>query len=55
MKKHVKDLEVAGKKVLVRCDFNVPLKSQRTRTFYSKKEQLEMIIESLQLFQQSKN
>lgn len=26
MKKTVKDIEVAGKKVLVRCDFNVPMK-----------------------------
>ena len=26
MKKTVKDINVAGKKVLVRCDFNVPMK-----------------------------
>ena len=25
-KKNIEDIEVAGKKVLVRCDFNVPLK-----------------------------
>ena len=25
MKKTVKDIEVKGKKVLVRCDFNVPM------------------------------
>ena len=25
-KKSVEDIEVAGKRVLVRCDFNVPLK-----------------------------
>ncbi|MBR4942752.1 MAG: phosphoglycerate kinase, partial [Clostridia bacterium] len=25
-KKTVKDIEVKGKKVLVRCDFNVPMK-----------------------------
>ena len=27
MKKTVKDIDVSGKKVLVRCDFNVPLKN----------------------------
>ena len=26
MKKTIKDIEVKGKRVLVRCDFNVPLK-----------------------------
>ena len=26
MKKTVKDIEVSGKRVLVRCDFNVPMK-----------------------------
>mgnify|MGYP006327705253 CR=1 FL=1 len=26
MKKTVRDIDVKGKKVLVRCDFNVPLK-----------------------------
>ena len=26
MKKTVRDIDVAGKKVLVRCDFNVPMK-----------------------------
>ncbi|MBQ5840995.1 MAG: phosphoglycerate kinase, partial [Clostridia bacterium] len=26
-KKNVEDLQVAGKRVLVRCDFNVPLKN----------------------------
>ena len=26
MKKTVKDIEVKGKRALVRCDFNVPLK-----------------------------
>ena len=26
-KKSVEDLKVAGKRVLVRCDFNVPLKN----------------------------
>ena len=31
MKKHVKDLEVKGKRVLVRCDFNVPLKNGEIR------------------------
>ena len=25
-KKNIEDIDVAGKKVLVRCDFNVPLK-----------------------------
>ena len=29
MKKTIKDIEVKGKKVLVRCDFNVPLKEGR--------------------------
>ena len=27
-KKTIRDIEVAGKKVLVRCDFNVPLDSE---------------------------
>lgn len=31
MKKHVKDLQCKGKKVLVRCDFNVPLKEGKIR------------------------
>ena len=26
MKKTVRDIDVSGKKVLVRCDFNVPMK-----------------------------
>ena len=26
MKKSVRDIDVAGKRVLVRCDFNVPIK-----------------------------
>ncbi|MEE0517744.1 MAG: phosphoglycerate kinase, partial [Anaerovoracaceae bacterium] len=26
MKKTVKDIDVKGKKIIVRCDFNVPLK-----------------------------
>ena len=26
MKKTIRDVNVAGKKVLVRCDFNVPMK-----------------------------
>ena len=36
-KKTIDDQNYCGKKVLVRCDFNVPMKdgvkSQRTRTF----------------------
>lgn len=31
MKNHVKDLQVEGKRVLVRCDFNVPLKNGEIR------------------------
>lgn len=31
MKQHVKDLQVEGKRVLVRCDFNVPLKDDTIR------------------------
>ena len=29
-KKSVKDVDVRGKKVLVRCDFNVPMKDGRS-------------------------
>ena len=31
-KKSVKDLEVGGKRVLVRCDFNVPMDDDRNIT-----------------------
>ena len=31
-KKSVRDIEVKGKKVLVRCDFNVPLDEKRMIT-----------------------
>ena len=26
MKKNIRDIDIAGKKVIVRCDFNVPMK-----------------------------
>ena len=29
MKKTVRDIQVEGKKVLVRCDFNVPMKDRK--------------------------
>ena len=32
-KKTVDDINVKGKRVLVRCDFNVPLKGYRIKTF----------------------
>ncbi len=32
MKKTIRDIDVAGKKVLVRCDFNVPLDEERNIT-----------------------
>ena len=31
-KKTIRDIDVTGKKVLVRCDFNVPLDENRTIT-----------------------
>ena len=31
-KKSVDDINVKGKRVLVRCDFNVPLKMERSQT-----------------------
>ena len=38
-KKSVEDIDVAGKKVLVRCDFNVPMKDGKiTKEFQRSKE-----------------
>ena len=31
MKKSIRDLEISNKKVLIRCDFNVPMKNGEIR------------------------
>ena len=37
-KKSIEDIQVSGKKVLVRCDFNVPLDENRNITEYTLEE-----------------
>ena len=37
-KKTIEDIDVKGKKVLARCDFNVPLKDGEIKLFKSYKE-----------------
>lgn len=44
-KKSIDDINVKGKRVLVRCDFNVPLKDGKS----------QMKTVSTELFQQSRN
>ena len=47
MKKTVRDIDVAGKKVLVRCDFNVPMKDGQITKEFTRSQDLtqEQIIE----------